>query len=62
MQLVDVVGGSGFIGTSLVSKLIDNPYISVRIIDKNISAKYPKLTEICDICDKDKLSQAIRND
>lgn len=61
MQLIDIVGGSGFIGTSLVSKLINNPNISVLIIDKKISAKYPKLTVICDICNKENLRKAIRD-
>ena len=49
-----VIGGSGFIGTNLVAKLLDAGHI-VRIIDKQMSQEFPDICTLCDIRDKDKL-------
>jgi len=45
---VAVIGGSGFIGTVLVKKLLEEN-ISVRILDKNKSLFYPDLWEKVDV-------------
>lgn len=55
-----VTGGSGFIGTHLVSRLLKDGH-SVTIFDKNNSAKYPELVLIGDVRNKDTLSKAAAN-
>lgn len=60
MILIDIIGGSGFIGTSIVSKIINNKDYSISIIDKNISANYPHLSVICDIRNIDELQNKLR--
>lgn len=47
-QSVSVIGGSGFIGTCLVGKLLDHG-LSVRIGDINSSKSYPDLWAECDV-------------
>ena len=49
-----IVGGSGFIGTSLCSYLSDNNKDFI-ILDKLNSNSFPEKTTICDIRDRDKL-------
>jgi GlcNAc-P-P-Und epimerase len=39
MKIVNVVGGSGFVGTRLVTRLLPN--FDVKVIDKNPSIQYP---------------------
>jgi nucleoside-diphosphate-sugar epimerase len=51
MQHIDIIGGSGFIGTRLIRRLQERPEISVRIIDKVTSATFPALTSIADVRD-----------
>lgn len=46
-----LIGGSGFVGTSLIDKLLALPDIEVLNIDKNNSAKYPELTRIGNVMD-----------
>ncbi len=55
-----ITGGSGFIGTRLVENLIQNKHI-VKIYDKVISKKYPKLTTIGDVRDIDALTKACKD-
>ena len=45
---VTVIGGSGFVGTRLVKRLLDAGH-TVRIADKRKSAAYPDLWTRCDI-------------
>ncbi|MBN2654307.1 MAG: NAD-dependent epimerase/dehydratase family protein [Nitrospirae bacterium] len=55
-----VIGGSGFIGTRLVSDLINEGH-SVRIFDKAESGKYPELCEIGDIRDAAAVNAALND-
>jgi nucleoside-diphosphate-sugar epimerase len=54
-----VTGGSGFIGTNLVTELLGRGH-SVTIYDKRQSEKYPELGIVADIRDKDKLTRSMR--
>ena len=49
-----VTGGSGFIGTRLVDKLLEQNH-KVKIYDKVQSIKYPRLSVIADVRDEEKL-------
>lgn len=49
-----VTGGSGFIGTRLVEALLKEHH-SIKIFDKVLSTKYPELTIISDVRDKQAL-------
>lgn len=50
-----VIGGSGFIGTRLVDDLLRNPKCVVKIYDKVVSDKYPKLTILGDVREQNDL-------
>lgn len=58
MNKVNVVGGSGFIGTRLC-KRFEARGIDFRIIDKRIGESFPKNTEIADVRNLDELSARI---
>lgn len=49
MQTVNVIGGSGFIGTRLVRRLSANKLTSIKIIDKASSKSYPELVARGDV-------------
>lgn len=58
---VDIIGGSGFIGTRLVQQLLESSNAwDVRIIDKAKSEKYPNLCTIADVRSVQQLQEAIR--
>lgn len=54
-----VTGGSGFIGSRLVEKLLENGH-SVQIFDKVISSRYPDITRIGDIRDAEAVNKAVK--
>jgi len=54
-----VTGGSGFIGTNLVTDLLKEGH-NVTIYDKLKSEKYPDLCIVADIRDKEKLTRSMR--
>lgn len=56
---VDVIGGSGFIGTRLVSRLLAAGH-DVRIFDRKPSYSFPQLVMLGDIRSMDDLRNAIR--
>jgi len=55
---ISVIGGSGFIGTRLVTRLLASGYV-VRIVDKNNSYKYPHLRLYADVREPDTLERAL---
>ena len=57
---ITIIGGSGFIGTNLISDLQESLRYTVTNIDKAESSIYSPLTQIADIRDKAKLSQTIK--
>ena len=57
---VCIIGGSGFIGSRLAEKLIENKH-DVIIYDKNQSLFYPDKTIIGDVRDRNALIQALNN-
>ena len=55
-----VTGGSGFIGTNLVTDLLNKGH-KVTIYDKQQSEKYPELCIVADIRDRDKLTRSMES-
>ncbi len=49
MQFLDVIGGSGFIGTRFVRRQLSNEQFRVKIIDKAPSNAFSDLVSICDV-------------
>jgi len=59
-MIIDLIGGSGFIGTRLTKILLEQSDADVRIIDKLPSSAYPNLVSIADVRDTNALRNAIR--
>lgn len=59
MQTIDIIGGSGFIGTRLVRRLVSREQLNVRVIDKASSRSYPNLTTLADVRFPEQLSQSL---
>lgn len=59
MIKIAIIGGSGFIGTRLVDRLVQNQNLSIIILDKVESKKYPKLYQHCDITEIDSLRKTL---
>lgn len=55
-----IIGGSGFVGTRLVARLLDKKH-SITILDKNKSNKYPELWKYCDVRQPETLDTAFNN-
>lgn len=55
-----VIGGSGFIGTPLIKRLLNAGY-SVKNYDKKQSKDYPNLTILGDVNDRDFLLEQMKN-
>lgn len=53
-----VIGGSGFIGTNLVAKLIDKGH-QVKIYDKRLSDAFPEACIVGDIRDRENVTKAM---
>lgn len=56
---INVIGGSGFIGTRLVARLVANGFTDVAIIDKAMSQRFPERTRIADVRDEASLEAVI---
>lgn len=56
---VYIIGGSGFIGNHLVSRLIGNNKVSIKIIDKYPSNSYPDLVTLADVRSAEELENVI---
>lgn len=56
---IDIIGGSGFIGTRVAKRLLSNNALDLRIIDKNPSKEFMSLTVAADVRSRDALKKAI---
>lgn len=61
MNKVDIIGGSGFIGTRLVRRLSLSGY-NISIIDKNLTNKFSDLLKKVDVRHINELRDAIKSD
>jgi nucleoside-diphosphate-sugar epimerase len=59
MQFINIIGGSGFIGTRLTKRLTQRENNKVRIIDKVIGKSFPDITSIGDVRDVNQLRDVI---
>jgi nucleoside-diphosphate-sugar epimerase len=59
MQLINIIGGSGFIGTRLTKRLTQRENDKVRIIDKVIGKSFPDITSIGDVRDVSQLRDVV---
>ena len=62
MQKINVIGGSGFIGTRLVRRLKSNEQLSVQITDKVPSKAHPDLATLGDVRSIEQLRASISNE
>ena len=62
MNTVNVIGGSGFIGTRLVARLLKKDKYSVQITDKVTSKAYPDLVALSDVRSIEQLRDSIANE
>lgn len=62
MKRVLILGGSGFIGTRLLRRILRRPEYECAILDKVCSAAFPELTEIADVRSLEALRTAVRRD
>jgi nucleoside-diphosphate-sugar epimerase len=59
MKLVNIIGGSGFIGTRLMYRLSNNSELDVKIIDKASSQAFPDLVTLADVRSQHQLRSAV---
>ncbi len=59
MQKIDVIGGSGFVGTRLIRRIRKNTLQPIKIIDKAQSKEFPELVSIGDVRSLDHLRRTI---
>ncbi len=62
MQTINVIGGSGFIGTRLVRRLQSNEQLTVQITDKSQSQAHPDLVTLGDVRSVEQLRMSIANE
>jgi GlcNAc-P-P-Und epimerase len=60
MNTVDIIGGSGFIGTRLTKRLVARGDVDAKIIDKVPSKLFSDLTSIADVRSTESLRDALR--
>lgn len=56
---ITIIGGSGFVGTKLISRLLKNHSITVLNIDKVESIAYPDLTELGNVLNPESFKQKL---
>lgn len=57
---IAIIGGSGFVGTKLISNLKDTPSLNLVNIDRQQSSTFPQLTKIANVLDKQKLNELLK--
>ncbi|WP_156308017.1 NAD-dependent epimerase/dehydratase family protein [Sphingobacterium endophyticum] len=57
---IAIIGGSGFVGTKLISNLKDTPSLNLVNIDRQQSSTFPQLTKIANVLDKQKLKELLK--
>jgi nucleoside-diphosphate-sugar epimerase len=57
---ISIIGGSGFVGSRLIARLMELPDIKLSNIDKNESRLYPEITNIANVLDLDALSNLLQ--
>lgn len=57
---IAIIGGSGFVGTKLISNLKETPSLNLVNIDRQQSSTYPQLTKIANVLDKQKLNELLK--
>ena len=62
MRIINIIGGSGFIGSRLVRQLMRNEQLSVQVIDKSPSSAHPDLVTLCDVRSVAQLRKSISNE
>ena len=62
LNKVDIIGGSGFIGTRLVRRLRSKDQLAVQITDKAPSRAHPDLVTLCDVRSVEQLRSSIANE
>ncbi|KUY27425.1 NAD-dependent epimerase/dehydratase family protein [Elizabethkingia ursingii] len=58
---ITIIGGSGFVGTSLIELLRRSTQYELLNIDKAKSEKYPEITKIGNVMDKEDLINQLKN-
>ena len=61
MQTINVIGGSGFIGTRLVRRLRSKEQLAVQITDKAPSKEHPDVVTLGDVRSAEQLRTSIAN-
>jgi len=61
LNKVNIIGGSGFIGTRLVRRLRSKDQLAVQITDKAPSRAHPDLVTLCDVRSVEQLRSSIAN-
>jgi GlcNAc-P-P-Und epimerase len=59
MQNVNIIGGSGFIGTRLIRRLRNNDSLDCKIIDKALSKEFSDLVTMSDVRSEEQLRVSI---
>lgn len=62
MQAINVIGGSGFIGTRLVRRLLTKKQLSIQITDKVMSKAHPDLLTLGDVRSVEQLRASVSNE
>jgi nucleoside-diphosphate-sugar epimerase len=62
MKNINVIGGSGFIGTRLVTLLKEKNHLKVRVTDKSLSAIHKDLVKLGDVRSIEQLRDSITNE
>jgi nucleoside-diphosphate-sugar epimerase len=59
MQIINVIGGSGFIGTRLTKRLSKLRGAQIRIVDKVVGKSFPEFTSVGDVRNISQLRDAV---